>query len=188
VRSPCAPSPDAVRTRLAAQISTGLVWRFALAFFTLVFLFSALVRVDIDLADGMVTSWVTHGATTVVATLMTVLGMHVAKSGNVIHYAGSSFEVVANCTGIEIIGLFGAAVLAFPSPWLGRLKVMAIGVPVLVVLNLLRMISLIYVGARSSVALDYGHLYVWPVLLLAVALAMWLYWAGSASRDPRLVV
>ncbi len=164
-----------------------LVLRFALAFFALVLLFSVLVRVDIALLDGVTTAWLTHHAAHVVAASLRLVGLPVTDVGNQLSLDSSQFEIVANCTGIEIVGLFVAAILAFPSPWRLRLKGLALGVPVLMGLNLIRMMSLVYIGAHSARALDYGHLYVWPMLLLATALGIWLAWARSVAGGERLV-
>lgn len=164
-----------------------LVLRFALAFFGLVLLFSALVRVDIGLLDGVATGWLTNHAAAAVAAALRSLGLPAVDLGNQITLDASRFEIVANCTGIEIVGLFVAATLAFPSRWRDRFKGLAIGVPALIGLNLIRMMSLIYIGAHFARALDYGHLYVWPMLLLAAALGMWLAWARSVAGGERLV-
>jgi len=163
-----------------------LVRRFALTFFALVLLFSVLVHVDVEFFAGVTTRMLTRNVAAVVAAVMNLAGADVTHSDEIIVYRSNSFEVLADCTGIEVMGLFAAAVLAFPSLWRRRAAALAVGIPALMVLNLMRMISLIYIGARSATALHYGHLYVWPVVLLTVALGMWLQWARSASGDLHL--
>ena len=170
----------------ARKNERALVRRFALSFFALVLLFSAAVHVDVQFFNGVTTRHLTRYVATVVAGVMSLAGAEVTQSGEIIVYRTSSFEVLGDCTGIEVIGLFTAAVLAFPSRWRQRLGALALGIPMLMGLNLLRMISLIYLGARSPTALHYGHLYVWPIVLLTAALGMWLQWARSASGDLHL--
>jgi exosortase H (IPTLxxWG-CTERM-specific) len=166
---------------------TTLVWRFALTFIGLALAFSALVRIDESVLGRVLGMSLTNFVGTVVVSLMRLFGLGVTGTGPTIFYQSSAFEILPDCTGIEFIGLFSAAVLAFPSRWRDRLMALSVGIPVLIVLNLIRMMSLIYIGARSSEALKYGHLYVWPVVLLAISLGMWLGWARKAARDPHLL-
>lgn len=78
--------------------------------------------------------------------------------------------------------------MAFPSAWRHRLLGLALGIPALLLVNLVRMVTLILVGASSAKALDIGHVYVWPVIVLTMAMVIWLHWARIAVRDPRTVV
>ena len=162
------------------------VRRFTLNFLALVALFSALIHIDIEAFDGVTTRWMTRHVAEVVAQTMSLGGADVAHNDDLITYRATTFEVLADCTGVEVIGLFVAAVLAFPARWRDRLAALLAGIPVLLLLNLARMITLIYFGARSATALHYGHLYVWPIILLTTALGIWLQWARSASGDLRL--
>ena len=153
-----------------------------------VLLFSILVRVDEVWLDGAAADALTERAARVVSLVLLLCGADVHGDGSMIVYHDSTFRIVSDCTGVEFVGLFTAAVLAFPSPWRARLAALAVGWPVLGVLNVVRMTTLIYVGAHFPSVLDYGHLYVWPAVLLATTLMMWLIWAGSVSRDSDLLV
>jgi exosortase/archaeosortase family protein len=164
-----------------------LLLRFALAFFALVTAFAVLVRIDVAVLDGAATQGVTEGASTAVAAVMRAIGSPIVQEGNQLAFGATTFVVVANCTGIEIIGLFIAAVLAFPTSARVRLQGLALGLPILIGLNLIRMVSLVYIGAWSSAAMEYGHLYVWPFVLLVVALGVWLSWAQRSAHGWRLV-
>lgn len=157
-----------------------LVLRFAGRFLGLVFLFSLLVHLDTTLLQGAASGVIDRLAAEAVALTMTwFLGADVAREGATIVYHFTPFQVVIDCTGIELIGLFLAAVLAFPSPWHQKMKGLMLGVPLLTLLNLLRMVTLVWVGAWWPETLDYGHVYVWPGIVLATALGIWLHWAGG---------
>ena len=161
---------------------------FVLRFFTFVFLLSVLVRVDINAFGGVLNRGLTEHSAAVVASTLSLFGADVTRRGATIVYRSAAFRVIDECTGIEVIGLFVAAVLAFPSAWRHRLLGLALGVPSLLLLNLIRMSTLILVGAGSAKALDIGHVYVWPVIILTMAMAIWLSWARIAVRDPRTLV
>ncbi len=161
---------------------------FVLRFFAFVFLLSVLVRVDINAFGGVLNRGLTEHSAAVVASTLSLFGADVTRRGATIVYHSAAFRVIDECTGIEVIGLFVAAVLAFPSAWRHRLLGLALGVPSLLLLNLIRMCTLILVGASSARALDIGHVYVWPVIVLTMAMVIWLSWARIAVRDPRTLV
>ena len=77
--------------------------------------------------------------------------------------------------------ILAAAMLAYPAPWLKKLLGMVIGVLAIQFLNVIRIISLYYLGAWSQKALDIAHLYVWPGLIILDALViflLWIHWLG----------
>ena len=156
---------------------------FSLAFLGYVLLFSVLLRIDEALLEGAASRALSRSVARAAVLSLHFLGARASLSESTITYGSQSFEIVPECTGVEVIGLFVAAVLAFPARWRSRLRGLALGVPALVVLNWIRILSLVYAGERSRKALDYGHLYVWPVIVLWATVALWLSWARSASRD-----
>jgi hypothetical protein len=52
------------------------------------------------------------------------------------------------------------------------------------VVNFLRVVSLCYVGTYSATALHMGHLYVWPVVVIVVALVTLLVWVERFAHPP----
>jgi exosortase/archaeosortase family protein len=159
-----------------------LVLRFSLVFLGYVLLFSVLVRIDEVLLGGAVSGGLSRFVARGAVFFLNLLGAGAVLSESTITYGSRSFRIVPECTGVEVIGLFVAAVLAFPARWKSRVRGLALGIPALAALNGIRVLTLVYAGARSPKALDYGHLYVWPVIVLGVTVALWLSWARSAAR------
>ncbi|MFQ5515093.1 MAG: archaeosortase/exosortase family protein [Myxococcota bacterium] len=158
-------------------------WGFTLRFFAYVFIVTALSRVDLYLLEGHVSRKLTETSAAAVALGLELAGGDARRSGSTLYFGGSAFRVIDECTGIEVMALFGAAILAFPSPWRRRLRGLAVGLPILIALNLVRMVTLVWLGASSARALELGHVYVWPVIVLTVALGLWLHWARLAVED-----
>ena len=102
---------------------------------------------------------------------------------------GYAVSIKSGCNGVEAAMILAAAILAYPAPWLKKLTGMVIGVLVIQVLNVVRIISLYYLGAWSQKALDIAHLYVWPGLIILDALViflLWIHWLGRDRPEERM--
>ena len=112
----------------------------------------------------------------VAAFALSVLGASVSLDGAIIDADGFLAVVAAQCTGIELILVFAAAVLVCPVSLRARLWALLLGIPALCALNLVRVVSLLFVGVRFPEHFDTAHLVVWQTVMVAAALAMWLIW------------
>ena len=116
-------------------------------------------------------AWVTHG-------LLRAVGTQAWVAGASVGIPGFAVEIKNNCNAIYEIGLYGAAVLAYPAPLTQRLLGTLLGAGVLYIVNLLRVLSLIALGRYWPGGFQAAHLYVWQALFLAVVAACWLGWVG----------
>ncbi|MGQ0800192.1 MAG: exosortase H [Pseudomarimonas sp.] len=119
--------------------------------------------------------------------LITLFDANVATEGVVIRSLSNGFAVAIapGCDGIEAVIILVAAVLAFPAPWKHKLVGLVIGFFAIQALNLVRIISLFYMGQYSQVAFDWFHLYLWQALIVLDALAVWLIWLRYLPRPVR---
>lgn len=100
---------------------------------------------------------------------------------------GFAVSIKAGCNGVEAGMILAAAILAYPARWRHKLLGMVTGVAAIQILNILRIISLFYLGAWSERALTIAHLYVWPGLIILDALIiflLWMHWQGRAATAP----
>jgi len=100
---------------------------------------------------------------------------------------GYAVSIKAGCNGVEAAMILAAAILAYPAPWGRKLLGMAVGVMAIQLLNIIRIISLYYLGEWSEKALTIAHLYVWPGLIILDALIIflvWMHWLGKPSARP----
>lgn len=98
---------------------------------------------------------------------------------------GFAVAIAPGCDGIEAVIILLAAVLAFPAPWKHKLAGILIGFVAIQALNLVRIISLFYMGQWSQVAFDWFHLYLWQALIVLDALAVWLIWLRYLPKPVR---
>lgn len=88
----------------------------------------------------------------------------------------SSVVVRGGCNGIEAIFLMVAGILAVPAPWHRRLLATAIYLPVLYVLNLFRVLMLVYVVVTYPAHFDTFHHQVGQGVMVIVVMALWVHY------------
>ncbi|MGY6555554.1 MAG: exosortase H [Wenzhouxiangella sp.] len=102
----------------------------------------------------------------------------VESSGKVIRDLESGFAVSIEpgCNGVEALIILFAALFAFPAPLKYKLIGFAIGFFAIQGLNLVRIISLFYMGQWNMTWFNWFHLYLWQALIILDALVVWLIW------------
>lgn len=89
-----------------------------------------------------------------------------------------SFVVIPDCGAIPVMVIFVAAVLAFPATWKARLLGLAMGLPILYVVNVFRLAFLACVGAwdRGREIFNFAHHYLWQGIYIVFVVAVWMAW------------
>lgn len=110
----------------------------------------------------------------------------VAVMGKVLQSTKNGFaiSIEAGCNGIEAGILLIAAICAFPAPWRHRAIGLAFGLASVQALNVVRVVSLFYLGQWSLSAFQWAHLYAWQALIMLDVLAVWLVWIRWLPRAP----
>ena len=80
----------------------------------------------------------------------------------------------SGCNGIEAIFLMLAGILAFPATWNQRLKGIVTFLPALFVLNLFRIVALLYVFTEYPEHIDLAHYQVGQAVMVLVVMVFWL--------------
>ncbi|MEP7328077.1 MAG: exosortase H [Betaproteobacteria bacterium] len=127
-------------------------------------------------------AWVVEPWTRTLASIatgiVTMFDADVVASGKVIRSAANGFAVSieAGCNGVEATLVLLAAILAYPAP--SRYKFLGLGIGVVAVqaLNIVRVISLFYLGQWNFKVFEWAHLYVWQALIMLDVLIVWLVW------------
>ncbi|MDD5646343.1 MAG: archaeosortase/exosortase family protein [Candidatus Bipolaricaulis sp.] len=121
----------------------------------------------------------------VTSAILGVLGRGTVVRGTSVVSEQFGISVVTACTGWFATGLYVLAVLVYPATWRARLVGCVAGSAALFAVNVVRLVSLYYVGVYWPGSLAVVHQVVWQSLVIAVVVAMWLLWAGQASSERR---
>lgn len=111
----------------------------------------------------------------------------VLAQGKVIWSSRNGFgvSIEPGCNGVEAVLVLCAALVAFPASWRQRLYGLLVGFVAIQVLNVVRVISLFYLGQWSRPAFDFAHLYLWQGLIMLDVLVVYLLWLRwVAPRQP----
>jgi len=114
----------------------------------------------------------------------------VISSGRILRDSVSGFAVSieAGCNGVEASIVLIAGVLAFPATWLQRFAAIVLGFIAIQLLNILRIVSLFYLGQWNFDIFEWTHLYLWPVLIMLDVLlvfALYLRWLSRSDPSPQ---
>ncbi|MCG8429280.1 MAG: exosortase H [Chromatiales bacterium] len=120
----------------------------------------------------------TEGIAAVSAWLVKLFDERVFSQGIVLRDMDSGFAVSieAGCNGVEAVIVLVAALLAFSAPWRHKLWGIVIGFFAIQGLNLVRIITLFYLGQWNMKAFEWAHLYIWQALIMLDVLIIFLIW------------
>ena len=117
---------------------------------------------------------------------------------NDLNLASPSFtlSVGRGCDAIEPMAIFLFAVLLFPATIKSKLRGIAIGIPILFLINQFRIITLYLLGYYSEPLFgkkrefyfDLVHIQVWPVFFILITLALLAWWIISSMKREQIAV
>lgn len=100
---------------------------------------------------------------------------------------GFSVSIQSGCNGVEAVIVLISAMLVFPSAWRFKLQGIVIGFFAVEVLNIIRIISLFYLGQWNQDIFEWAHLYVWEALIMLDVLIIFLCWLRLLPIAPELI-
>ena len=105
-----------------------------------------------------------------------------------LHPVAFVFIIVSECGAIEIMAIFIAAVLAFPTGIRAKLIGVVLGIPIMYFLNIFRLACLATLGAidEGGQWFDFVHHYVWQSVYIIFVVFVWLAWIEFIVRRTPL--
>lgn len=117
--------------------------------------------------------------------VLKALGNDITVSGTLVMSPRFSMQIVRGCDALEPAALFLAAVIAFPVSWRKKLVGALLGVVLIEGTNVIRMVSLYYVGVYWRKYFEMMHMEVWQAGFIVISVTFWAMWALWATRQPK---
>jgi exosortase family protein XrtM len=121
--------------------------------------------------------------------LLKALGQPVTLSHTIISSTRVSLEITDNCNGIYPVWYFIAAVVSFPAAYARKILAFLLGAPLLLAVNVVRIVTLYFIKLTEPAWFDWVHLQVWPALFIMVTVCagwFWLHWLVHHHQwEPR---
>ena len=108
--------------------------------------------------------------------LLAAIGQDVTVHGALIRGPATRFEIVGECTAVFPAVLLVSGMLAFPTGLRAKLFGVLLMLPVVLLLNQLRLVTLWFVQRHAPDAFDLVHVYVWQPLMVVLVLVLFVVW------------
>ena len=156
--------------------------RFMLLF--LLFLTALFVAELLQPVDRHVIVPFTSAIADVCVWIVGIFDPHAIAHGKILQSTTSGFaiSIERGCNGVEAVIILISAMLAFPASWRHKLAGIGIGFLAIQAMNIVRIISLFYLGQWSRLWFDWFHLYLWQALIVLDALVVFLVWLRYLPR------
>ena len=93
-----------------------------------------------------------------------------------------SLSLIRGCDSIYPTAMLWSAILAFSAPWRSKVIGLAIGAILLYCINVVRILSMFFLGAYFPSFFDMVHIYAWQSLFILLTLSIFLIWVMRIRR------
>lgn len=116
-----------------------------------------------------------------------LLGEDVTVAGCDLRSPRFSVTIYNGCNGLITSLIFVSGVLAFPAGWRAKSIGTIGGLLAIQLINLVRIVSLYYIGVYFPQYFSESHVFVWQSVVILAGVTLWIVWAHHAAapaRDP----
>jgi exosortase H (IPTLxxWG-CTERM-specific) len=128
----------------------------------------------------------TDGIASISTSLLNVLGERATVAGTEIRSASFAVNIKNGCNGVETVLLFGSAVLAFPTTLRRKAIGLLLGFAAIEVLNLVRVVSLFWIGRHHPSLFSSAHTVIWQSVVVLFGVLLFLLWAARPTAAAAL--
>jgi exosortase H (IPTLxxWG-CTERM-specific) len=141
------------------------------------------------LALPVVNEQVVNPYTTFVAdearVVLNAFGEHATVNRQVLASPRFSVAIYNGCNGLEAILIFVSGVVAFPARWPRKVVGILLGLVAIQLFNVVRVVSLFYIGALKPQWFSASHTFVWQSLVIIFGVVLWLVWVRRYALADR---
>lgn len=111
-----------------------------------------------------------------VAAILNGLGEGASVIGQMVISRRFSLTIAMGCDGVEASSLFMAGVLAYPASRRAKLVGLLAGLPLIHLINLLRLVGLFYAGVYLPSVVEEIHVYIAQAIVILLSTAILIFW------------
>lgn len=114
--------------------------------------------------------------------ILNIFGQGTSINDSSIASSTFSIEVKKGCDALAPMILYIFSIGFFPTDIKAKLRGLVVGLPILAVLNLVRIISLFLIGKYGNqLIFDIFHVDVWQIIFIVLTLVIWSYWLRNVQ-------
>lgn len=119
--------------------------------------------------------------------ILHLFGEQATVSGCVVSSPRFAVTIFNGCNGLITSLIFISGVLAFPASWRAKAVGAVGGLLAIQAINLVRIVSLFYIGVYFPEYFSQSHIFVWQSVVILAGVTLWIVWAHHAAtpvQDP----
>ena len=112
----------------------------------------------------------------ILGAILSLGGANVTVNGATLSINGFGLEIIDECTAVFSSIVYCSAVLAYPTTLKNKGLGIAVGVPALYAINILRLFILALVGISYPNMFEFVHVYLWQASFIIFVVVLFLVW------------
>ncbi|HJQ36306.1 MAG TPA: exosortase H [Thermoanaerobaculia bacterium] len=113
--------------------------------------------------------------------LLRLIGEPVTVTGTIIGSSLFAVNINNGCNGVEAMLILLGSIVAFPATLRARAIGLVLGAIAVQILNLIRILTLFYIGAHHPKLFDAFHTAVWQIIVILSAVIFFLIWSSRVG-------
>jgi exosortase H (IPTLxxWG-CTERM-specific) len=119
------------------------------------------------------------------AVILAILGEDISTDGAVLQSPRFAVTIYNGCNGLITSLIFVSGVVAFPSRLSAKVIGVIAGLLAIQAINLIRVVSLFYIGVFLPQFFNQSHVVVWQSLVILAGITLWILWAHRFATPQR---
>ena len=132
--------------------------------------------------DGAVVAPYTAFVARLSGGVLRLLGEDAVVNSCVVSSPRFAVTIYNGCNGLITSLIFVSGVLAFPARWTARLIGVIGGLLAIQIVNLVRIVSLFYIGVFLPQHFSDAHIYIWQSVVIIAGISLWILWVQLLAR------
>lgn len=113
----------------------------------------------------------------IAGTILGLFGEDITINGCLLRSPRFAVTIYNGCNGLITSLIFISGVLAFPARWPAKIIGVGGGLLAIQMINMVRIISLFYIGIYLPKLFNSSHIFIWQSLVILAGVTLWIVWA-----------